>query len=97
LKISEDDLKDIRYDALKIAEKEFRSGVLPIAINRPTPQKGKERLSTVKEDKLSDEELIAKAKEVEKEIVQDAKEMGFVNEAEADEESSDDSEGGEEK
>ena len=62
LKISEEELKEIRYDALKIAEKELNEAVLPIAIHRPTPRKGRYKLSSVKEDLLSDEELIEKAK-----------------------------------
>lgn len=85
LKISEDELKAIRYNALQIAEKELNAGVLPITIDRPTPGKRKEKLITVKEEAVSDEELIAKAQEVEKEIVQGAKEAGFVNEAVEDE------------
>jgi len=86
LKISEQKLKEIRYDALKIAEMEFNSGVLPISIYRPQPKKTGAKLSSVKEEKLSDEEIIAKAHEVEQEIAKDAKEIGFVNEAEAEEE-----------
>ncbi|MBS3098925.1 DNA-directed RNA polymerase subunit K [Candidatus Pacearchaeota archaeon] len=82
LRISDSELKEMRFDAIKIAEKEFKEGVLPIAINRPTPKKSKEKLASVKEEKYSDEELIAKAQEVEKEIVKEAKEMGFVNEGE---------------
>lgn len=97
LKISEADLKAIRYDAIKIAEKEFEAEVLPITINRPQPRRNKDKLTTVKEDKVSDEEVIAKAQEVEKEIVQEAKEIGFVNEGEDEEESFEASEGPEEK
>ena len=85
LKISEEELKEMRYDALKIAELELEQEVLPIAISRPSPKKRKEKLGNVKEEKLSDEELIAKAQEVEKEISEDAKEMGLVNEAEDEE------------
>jgi DNA-directed RNA polymerase subunit K len=90
LKIPEQDLKDMKFDALKIADRELSEGVLPIAINRPTPRKGKDRLGRIKEEKLSDEELIAKAQELEKEIAQDAKEIGFVNEGDVDEESIED-------
>ncbi len=84
LKISEERLKELKYDALKIAELEVREGVLPISISRPTPRKRKDKLSAVKEEKVSDEEIVAKEQEVEKEIVQDASEMGF---AERDEDS----------
>lgn len=82
LKIEDEELEEMKFDALKIAQKEFEEGVLPITINRPNPKKSRERLTSVREEKLSDEELIAKAQEVEKEIVEDAKEMGFVNESE---------------
>jgi DNA-directed RNA polymerase subunit K len=97
LKISTEKLKEIRYDALRIAELEFKEDVLPISISRPTPKKSKERLGAIKEEKLSDEEIIEKAQELEKEIVQDAKEIGLVNEGEEEEETvSTESEGKEE-
>jgi len=96
LKMPVEKLKEIRYDALKIAEEEFKGGVLPIAINRPTPRKSRDKLGQVKEEKLSDEELIEKAKEVEKEIVEEAKEMGFVNEGDDEDSSEAEGEGKEE-
>src|SRR3989338_132844 len=78
LRVSEEKLKELKYDALKLAQLEVTEGVLPIAISRPTPRKRKEKLSAVKEEKVSDEEIVAKEQEVEKEIVQDASEMGLV-------------------
>lgn len=87
VKVDQEKLKEMKFDALKIAEFELNEGVLPITIHRPSPRKSKDRLGAVKEEQLSDEELIAKAQEVEKEIVEDAKEIGFVNEADADEDS----------
>src|SRR3990167_11201380 len=78
LKISEEELKILRYNALKIAQREFEEGVLPISVRRPTPQKRKDRLVAEKEEVVSDEELAAKEHEVEKEIVQDAAELGLV-------------------
>ncbi len=82
IKITDDELKNLRYDALKIAEHEFDKGVLPISVKRPTPQKRKEKLLVVKEEKVSDEELIEKEKEVEKEIIEDAETLGFATEEE---------------
>jgi DNA-directed RNA polymerase subunit K len=78
LKISEDKLKAMKYDALSIAELEFRENILPISIRRPTPLKRKDKLSAAKEEALSDEEIAAKEHEVEKEISQDAAELGLV-------------------
>ena len=92
LKISDEKLKELRYDAIKLAELEFRAGVLPISVNRPSTRKGFSKLGNIKEEKFSDEELIAKAREVEKEIAADAKEIGLVNEGE-DEESLEESGG----
>ncbi len=85
VKISKEELEKMKYDALKIAEFEFNQGVLPITINRPAPQKKREKLGAIREEKLSDEELIAKEQEVEKEIIEEAKEIGFVNEGEDEE------------
>jgi len=82
LKISKEKLEEMRYDALKIAEHEFEEGVLPITIHRPVPRRGKERLSTVKEDTISDEELVEKEKEVEKEIIENPEEYTLVEEEE---------------
>ena len=78
LKLSEAELKEMQYDSLKIAEKEFQEGVLPIAINRPLPKLRKQKLTAVKEEAASDEELVAKEKEVEKELVEGAAELGLV-------------------
>ncbi len=91
LKMSEDEIKELQFDALRIAEKELSEEVLPINIHRPKPRKKDDRLTAVKEELVSDEELAEKEKEVEKEIVEDAKELGFATEddKEASEESSD--------
>jgi DNA-directed RNA polymerase subunit K len=78
LKVSEDEMKLMSYDSLKIAEKEFEEGVLPIDIHRPMPQKKKVKLAAVKEEAVSDEELVAKEQEVEKELVEGAAELGLV-------------------
>ena len=78
LKVSDEDLKAMQYDALKIAEKEFSEGVLPITIHRPQPRRGKDKLEAIKEESVSDEELKEKEKEVEKDIVEKADELGFT-------------------
>jgi DNA-directed RNA polymerase subunit K len=44
LKISDEDLAKINYDALKIAEIELDSGVLPISIKKPFPEKKEGKL-----------------------------------------------------
>ena len=52
LKLSEEEENELNFDSLKIAEKELESGVLPITVRRPLPQKSEK---TVK--KLSAEEI----------------------------------------
>ena len=84
IKLSETELKEMRYDALLIAEREFNSGALPISVHRPTPLKRKEKLTAIQEEQVSDEELKAKEHQVEKEIVEDAEELGFVAEDDTD-------------
>ncbi len=83
LKISDNELKEMKFDAIKIAEKEFYEGALPIVIERPTPKRGKDKLTVVKEEAVSDEELVEREKEVEKEITEKAEELGFVHEDES--------------
>ncbi|MEI6731848.1 MAG: DNA-directed RNA polymerase subunit K [archaeon] len=82
LKISEDELKIMKYDALLIAEKEFNEGALPITIIRPMPIKRKDKLAAIKEEKVDDEEIKKKEKEVEKEIVADPDEYSLVKDEE---------------
>jgi len=85
LKMTKEELEEIKYDAIKIAELELSGGILPITIHRPNPRRGKERLDAIRDEELSDEELIEKEKEVEKEIIEKAGELGFVEQDEVEE------------
>src|SRR3989344_1488241 len=78
LKFSDEELKEIKYDALKIAEREFESGVLPISVKRPLPRRKEEKLQEIREEKIEDEKIIQKEKEIEEEIKQKADEIGFA-------------------
>ncbi len=80
MKISDDELKNMRYDALKIAEREFTSRVLPISVKRPMPKRVSDKLKAIKDDNVDDEKIAEKEKEIEKEIQANADEMGLVNE-----------------
>jgi DNA-directed RNA polymerase subunit K len=79
LKIEKDDLERIKFDALKIAEIEFESGVLPINVKKPLPEKKKDALRRVKDIKVNDQELIKKEEEEEKEISEDSEIMELAN------------------
>lgn len=66
IKISQEDLEKIKFDALKIAEIELNSNILPISIKKPFPAKKEEVLKRAKEKKMSDEQKEEmEAKEVE--------------------------------
>ena len=70
IKLSKEDLEKIRYDALKIAEIEFESGVLPISVKKPFPLKKEEKLERIKEkksEKKIGEERIGEEEEIAKE------------------------------
>ena len=91
LQISKEELDEMNYDALKIAQGELEEGALPIAVHRPVPRRGHDKLREIKEDEISDKELIEKEKEEEKEIAESADELGFVNPEDSDDVVTDDS------
>jgi len=84
IKISKEDLEKIRFDALKIAEIELESGVLPISVKKPFPKKKEEQLKRAKEQKISDEKIEEREAEEEKEIAKDGEIMTLVNPEEED-------------
>ncbi len=84
LKITEADLKVMRYDAIKIAQREFESNALPISVKRPMPKRAKDKLTAIRDDRVDDEKIAEKEKEIEKEIQENAEEMGLVNENDVD-------------
>lgn len=92
IKISKEDLEKIKYDALKIAEIELESGVLPISVKKPFPGKKEEKLKRIKE-KVSDEKLEEKNSEEEQEIAKEGEIMELVN---PDEEAEEEDFGGDE-
>jgi len=81
LKMSEEDLNGVNYDPLRIAEKELDSGVLPISVNRPMPERKEEALEKIKIDEthLSDEEKIKTEEETTKDIAREGEIMELAN------------------
>jgi DNA-directed RNA polymerase subunit K len=55
IKIEKEDLERVNYDALKIAEIELNSEILPISIKRPFPLKREEKLRRVLGRNISDQ------------------------------------------
>ena len=79
IKISTEDLEKIKYDALKIAEVELNSDVLPISVKRPFPEKKEERLKRIKEQKVSDKQIEDKEIKEEEEIAKEGEIMELAN------------------
>lgn len=84
LKMKKEELEQLNYDPLKIAEKELSSGVLPITVNQPMPEKREEDLSKIKIDtqKPSDDAKEKVENKEEKEISEDGEIMEIVEEPE---------------
>jgi len=96
IKLSKDDLERVRYDALKIAEIEFESGVLPISVKKPFPEKREDILRRPKEQKITDEKIEEREAAEEGEIAKEGEIMKLVNPEEEQEEELAEEEGGEE-
>ncbi|HJX50733.1 MAG TPA: DNA-directed RNA polymerase subunit K [Candidatus Nanoarchaeia archaeon] len=75
IKIEKEDLEKVKFDALKIAEIEFNSDVLPISIKKPLPQKKEEKLKRSKEKIISDEKKEDIEETEEKEISEEGEIM----------------------
>ena len=86
IKINQEDLEEIKFDALKIAEIELNSNILPISIKKPLPRKKEEKLKKPKETKVDDAKLAQMEAEEEKEIAEDSEIMGIVKNEEETEE-----------
>ena len=95
VKISEEDLEKINYDVLKIAEIELRTGVLPISIKKPFPERKEGALKRVATPKINDDKKVKLEEKEEEELGHDGEIMELANPE--DEESTDDAgdEGGE--
>ncbi|MBU2612328.1 MAG: DNA-directed RNA polymerase subunit K [Nanoarchaeota archaeon] len=70
IKIEKEDLEKISFDALKIAEIELNSGVLPISIHKPMPKKKESQLKRIKLVPMSDKKKEEKEDDLEKEIIE---------------------------
>lgn len=89
IKMSKEDLEQINFDPLKIAEIEFYAGVLPITVKRPLPKRGEEK--AVKKTLFEKETLERKEEKIEEKIKEEkrveSKEKAPETERIADEES----------
>lgn len=79
IKITPEDLEKIKYDALKIAEVELESEVLPISIKKPFPERKGEKLKRTREQKVNDKELEDAEQKEEQEIIKEGEIMELAN------------------
>ena len=79
VKIKNEDLEKINFDALNIAEVELNSGALPISIKKPFPKKKETVLKRAKADKISDHDKELSEKELEDEIREEGEIMELAN------------------
>lgn len=79
IKINQEDLEKINFDALKIAEIELNSNVLPISIKKPFPEKKEEELKRAKELKITDERKVEMEAKEEEEIAKEGEIMALAN------------------
>jgi DNA-directed RNA polymerase subunit K len=93
VKIDKEDLEKVRYDALKIAEIELESGILPISVKRPFPRKKEGALKRTAIKKITDSQVEEKEVAEEEEIAKEGEIMELAN---PEDEVSEEGEGGEE-
>lgn len=79
IKITEEDLEKLHFDAIKIAEVELMSGALPISIKKPFPEKRDEGLKRVVARQPTDPEKEHAEEEEEKEIVEEGEIMALAS------------------
>ena len=84
VKMSDDDLSGVNFDPLRIAEKELDSGVLPISVNKPMPERKEEPLEKIKieESKVSDAAKERAEKQEEKDIAEGGEMMELADSGE---------------
>ena len=79
IKLSKEDFEKVNYDALKIAEIELDSGILPISVKKPFPKKREGELKRIKAKKISDKEIEEKEVKEEEEIAKEGEIMELAN------------------
>jgi DNA-directed RNA polymerase subunit K len=68
IKLSTEELEDLHFDTLKIAEKELTDEVLPITVRRPMPKKSEKTIKKLSSEEI--EEKLEKLAEKEGEILE---------------------------
>lgn len=79
VKMSNEDLEKINFDALKIAEIELDSEILPISVKKPLPQKKEDKLKRARDVKLSEQRKQQMEEQEQDEIEEEGEIMQLAN------------------
>src|SRR6056297_1274806 len=79
IKIKQEDLEKIKFDALKIAEIELNSGALPISVKKPYPKRKDEPLRKPSGKKIDTKEMEELEAQEEEEIAKEGEIMQLAN------------------
>jgi len=79
MKIKQEDLEKIKFDALKIAEIELESGALPISVKKPYPKRKDEALRRPSGKKINTKEMEELEAQEEEEIAKEGEIMELAN------------------
>src|SRR6056297_3545714 len=79
IKIKQEDLEKIKFDALKIAEIELNSGALPISVKKPYPDRKDEPLRKPSGKKIHTKEMEELEAKEEEEIAKEGEIMELAN------------------
>ena len=79
IKIKQEDLEKIKFDALKIAEIELNSGALPISVKKPYPKRKDETLRRPSGKKIQTKEMEELEAKEEEEIAKEGEIMELAN------------------
>lgn len=84
LDLKKEELEGVNFDPLRIAEMELDSGVLPISVNKPMPERKEEPLDKIKveESRVSDAAKEAAEKAEEKDIAEGGEMMELADSGE---------------
>src|SRR3989344_3502415 len=63
LKLTKEEIDELNYDVLRIAEKEFEAGVLPITVKRPLPKKSEKEIKKLSSAEIKEKLEIKTEKE----------------------------------
>lgn len=88
LKMDNESMTNLNFDPLKLAEAELNSGVLPISVKRPMPEKHEKKLKeiVITTDTVSDKKKKEDELNEEKDIVDGGEIMELVTDTEESEE-----------